>query len=165
MVQVSSKLGVGTTCKLYFPAVTQELQTEVPVRTEEVPRKGSGKRILLVEDEREVLAVLEWMLKAEGYAVTSAVSGDEAKAIFEADPNFDLLLTDIMMPGQLQGTDLSKALRELDNTLPVIFMSGYPAEATDNGNGLRPEDIRLTKPVARKELLSAIAQVLEVLNG
>jgi len=165
MVQVSSKLGVGTTCKLYFPAVTEEPQTEVPVRTEEVPRKGSGKRILLVEDEKEVLAVLEWMLKAEGYAVTSAVSGDKAKAIFEADPNFDLLLTDIMMPGQLQGTDLSKALRELDNTLPVIFMSGYPAEATDNGNGLRPEDIRLTKPVARKELLSAIAQVLEAPCG
>ncbi|SNR78197.1 ATP-binding protein [Puniceibacterium sediminis] len=161
MVQVFSELGVGTTCKLYFPALTDEPEIEVPVRSEKGSRKVSGERILLVEDEEEVLSVLARMLKAAGFAVTCAESGDKAKAIFEADPNFDLLLTDIMMPGQLQGTDLSKKIREIDGTLPVIFMSGYPSEAAGNGNGIPPEDIRLIKPVMRKDLLAAIAQVLE----
>ncbi len=65
------------------------------------------------------------------------------------------------MPGSLQGTGLSKALRAVKADLPVVFMSGYAAEATVHGNGLRPEDIRLMKPVKRSDLLGAVAKALK----
>jgi FixJ family two-component response regulator len=60
------------------------------------------------------------------------------------------------MPGKLQGTTLSRRLRELAPELPVVFMSGYASESTIHGNGLRPEDIRLMKPVQRRDLLAAV---------
>lgn len=160
-VQVYSEVGFGTTFKLYFPA---EGPTEQPLPVTTTPTtiaEGGGKRILVAEDESAVLEVLETVLATAGYDVVSAPTGDAAKALFEVDPTFDLLLTDIVMPGSLQGTGLSKALRTIKADLPVVFMSGYAAEATVHGNGLRPEDIRLMKPVKRSDLLGAVAKALE----
>ena len=64
------------------------------------------------------------------------------------------------MPGRLQGTTLAKELRELDESMPVVFKSGYAAEATVHGNGLRRKDIRLMKPVRRVDLLKAVSQAM-----
>ncbi|MEP2718072.1 ATP-binding protein [Pseudophaeobacter sp.] len=158
--QVYSEPGVGTTFKLYFPAVSPKTEVQTEVNLNRPPLEAGGKRILIAEDEAEVLAVLKTHLEKAGYVVTGATSGDEAKAIFAADPNFDLLLTDIVMPGRLKGTSLSKELRDLNHSLPVVFMSGYAAEATVHGNGLRPEDIRLMKPVMRRDLLDAVSSAL-----
>jgi CheY-like chemotaxis protein len=116
--------------------------------------------ILLVEDNAEVLKAIRTTLLKSGYWVLSATSGDAAMKIFNDEPVIDLLLTDIVMPGELQGTTLARATRDLRPDLPVIFMSGYAREATVHGNGLRPEDIRLMKPVRREELLSAISKAL-----
>ncbi|WP_299934679.1 response regulator [uncultured Pelagimonas sp.] len=159
-VQVYSELGVGTTFKLYFPAVTKDITESDPNTAPTSNNAQTGKRILLAEDEAAVLEVLTSMLQTAGYAVTTAASGDRAKELFEADPRFDLLLTDIVMPGHIKGTTLAKELRALDPSLPVIFMSGYAAEATVHGNGLRPEDIRLMKPVRRRDLLDAVAKAM-----
>ena len=160
-VQVYSEVGIGTTFKLYFPAETTDQPATAPDHPDEIRQRPQGKRILLAEDEEEVRSVLTAMLQASGYAVQAAQSGDQAKQIFEEDPTYDLLLTDIVMPGRLQGTGLAKELREIRNTLPVVFMSGYASEATVHGNGLRPEDIRLMKPVMRRDLLAAIKGALD----
>jgi len=61
----------------------------------------------------------------------------------------------------LQGTGLAKAVRPLQPNLPIIFLSGYAAEATVLGNGLQPEDVRLMKPVPKDELLEIISRRLE----
>ena len=113
---------------------------------------------MLAEDEEGVRSILVTILERAGYLVTATASGDEAFATFVADPSFDLLLTDIVMPGKLQGTNLAKELRLRWPDLPVIFMSGYASEATVHGNGLRPEDIRLMKPVRRADLLAALVK-------
>lgn len=155
-VQVYSEPGEGTTFKLYFPA------TNAPVTdaSKHVPDQAEdglhGKRILLVEDDTAVREMLQVTLGAAGYQVTPAASGDEAMTKYQEASAFDLLITDIVMPGTLQGTGLARAVREMDPDLPMIFMSGYAAEATVHGNGLRPEDIRLMKPVPRAELLKAV---------
>jgi CheY-like chemotaxis protein len=162
--QVYSEVGVGTTIKLYFPALAAPARNSTPKSKPDADVSSTGERILLVEDEPEVLKLLETLLGLAGYEVTSAKNGDEAKEIFEQNPKFDLLLTDIVMPGRLQGTTLSKELRAIDDTLPVVFMSGYAAEATVHGNGLRPEDIRLMKPVMRRDLLEAVARALRARN-
>lgn len=159
--QVYSEEGVGSTFKLYFPVTAKQAQAEVNREINVTGDTKVNKRILLAEDEPEVQNVLKAILETSGYSVVTASSGDEAKQIFEADQSFDLLLTDIVMPGTLQGTTLSRELRQIDKSLPVVFMSGYASEATVHGNGLRPDDVRLMKPVMKKDLLNAIEGALK----
>ncbi len=159
-VQVYTEIGEGTTFKLYFPATSPPGQPlDMPLAAPPA-FSGEGRKLLVAEDEETVRDILVTILERAGYQVTSAASGDEAFEAFEADPTFDLLVTDIVMPGTLQGTGLAKALRERWPDLPVLFMSGYASEATVHGNGLRPEDVRLTKPVQRTELLAVVGKLV-----
>jgi len=159
-VQIYTEVGEGTTIKMYFPAfdATEKMPTAASLDSHNLS-KMSGCKVLLVEDEATVLKVSQKTLTAAGFLVTSAITGDDAFKIFPAQ-KFDLLITDIVMPGTLQGPSLAKALRTLDPNLPVIFMSGYASEATVHGNGLRPEDIRLMKPVSTAELLKSVEKAL-----
>ena len=159
-VRVYSEPGVGTTFKLYFPALTGEIVENQSDQPGPSPVATSAARLLVVEDETAVLEVLTETLTRAGYEVATAPSGDAALALWQTDDRFDLLVTDIVMPGQLQGTHLAHALRDLRADLPVVFMSGYASEATVHGNGLRPEDIRLMKPVSRADLIAAVEKAL-----
>lgn len=150
----------GTTFKLYFPAVSDQMDEAVQTEAAAIQATEHGFHVLLVEDEEAVRTVLSSTLKGAGYVVTTADDGDDALKIYTGSPHFDALVTDIVMPGQLQGTGLAKAIRQISPDLPVIFMSGYAAEATTHGNGLRPQDTRLMKPVPRQDLLKAIADAL-----
>ena len=160
-VRVYSETNQGTTFKLYFRArfVTPEtVRSTAPELATSDPR---GREILLAEDELEVQNTIATALRKAGYRIHSTSSGDEAKEAFLANPDrFDLLLTDIVMPGSLLGTRLAKELRTIRPGLPVVFLSGYASEATVHGNGLLPEDIRLMKPVRRVNLLEAIKKSL-----
>lgn len=158
-IRVYSEVGTGTTFKLYFPALTGS-ESALPKIELPTARPSTDAKLLLVEDEPEILTALSAVLSGEGYRIAIARSGDEAVRIFSENPDFDLVITDIVMPGKLQGTTLSRYLRELRPELPVIFMSGYASEATVHGNGLRPEDIRLMKPVRKRDLIDAIEKAL-----
>ncbi|AML50446.1 hypothetical protein RC74_03440 [Falsihalocynthiibacter arcticus] len=158
-VRVYTEINQGTTFKLYFP-VASSLHLPPTEPVEELPTASKGYKLLIAEDETAVRDVLVMILERAGYQVMATTSGDAAFAVFEADPSYNLLLTDIVMPGQLQGTTLAKKLRKRWPDLPVIFMSGYASEATVHGNGLRPEDIRMMKPVQRADLLMAVEKVL-----
>ena len=160
-VQVYSEQGVGTTFKLYFPATSDATLSPSHGEQKPVATPGRNARILLAEDDKSVRKVLEGILKGAGYTVVTANSGDAALELFHTEPKFDLLVTDIVMPGTLQGTGLAKAVRPLQPNLPIIFLSGYAAEATALGNGLQPEDVRLMKPVPKDELLEIISRRLE----
>lgn len=161
-VRVYSEPGVGTTFKLFFKAENQDIfETD---QTPQNPQKDfgnlQGKRLLLVEDNLDLLEALQSMLSESGMEVTAAKSGDEALAIWSETQHFDVVATDIVMPGKLQGTHLAKAIRASSGSVPFIFMSGYANEAMVHGNGLRPEDVRLMKPVGKTALLSAISDAL-----
>lgn len=159
-VQVNSEQDVGTTFKLYFSAVEDgSKQTESNLQSSS--KASCSGRILVAEDQDDVLQVIVTSLEKVGYEVTPATSGDQALDLFESNPHYDLLLTDIMMPGTLLGTALAQRLRDVDPTLPVIFMSGYASELTAHENGSHVEDVSLMKPVQRRELLAAIAKMLE----
>lgn len=166
MVRVFSTLGGGTTFKLYFKASQTAMATAIdalaPIHNTQAESRAT---ILLVEDNIEVLAAIQSTLSKLGYGVIQATSGDAAFEIFPQRPEIDLLLTDIVMPGELQGTTPAKALRKLRPDLPVVFMSGYASEATVHGNDLRPEDTRLMKPVRREDLLRAINKGLSASKG
>ena len=159
-VRVYSEQNVGTTFKLYFKAVSGEKEADACDRPASQMPMTAGARILVVEDEEAVLDLLVTVLTRAGYLVTPARSGDEAMKIWDEDQHFDILVTDIVMPGGLQGTHLARVLRERNTDLPVVFLSGYASEATVHGNGLRQEDIRLMKPVGRNELIAAVEKAL-----
>jgi CheY-like chemotaxis protein len=160
-VHVYSEPNVGTTFKIYFKASDHGLSSEPPVEASvAVDLLSKELRILLAEDEIEVAKIFAKTLEKLGCSVIIAVNGDEALTLFQADPTYDLLLTDIVMPGELMGTHLAKAVRAIREDLPVIFMSGYADEALVHGNGLRREDIRLSKPVSRADLIQAVHQAM-----
>ncbi len=163
-IRVYSEVGVGTTFKLYFKAAEQQtIQPQRQPREQFHPPKDHAE-VLIAEDEEEVMLILQHILEDAGYAVTTAQNGDEALEVFKSSGRFDLLLTDVVMPGKLQGPALAKAIRSVDPDIPCIFLSGYASEATVHGNGLKPSDIRLMKPVSRLDLLNAVSKALEPID-
>ncbi|MBU2357966.1 MAG: response regulator, partial [Alphaproteobacteria bacterium] len=159
-IRVYSEVGVGTTFKLYFKAALYGSSKPEAVVVDPSYAPVGKASILIAEDEEEVMRILSRTLRGAGYVVTTATSGDEALNVFKTSGSFDLLLTDVVMPGELLGPALAKAARQIDPDLPCIFLSGYASEATVHGNGLRPSDIRLMKPVSRTDLLSAVAKAI-----
>ncbi|GAA6189556.1 ATP-binding protein [Litorivita sp. NS0012-18] len=158
-VHVYSEAGIGTTFKIYFKAIAQDAAAQEVKRPPAPKAQFDGLHILLAEDEPEVAKIIKLTLERLGCTVVCAASGDEALEIFLETPSVDLLLTDIVMPGALMGTHLARAVRDLRPDMPVIFMSGYANEAQVHGNGLRAEDIRLSKPVTRDALGAALRRV------
>jgi CheY-like chemotaxis protein len=116
----------------------------------------------LVEDEEDVLRVLKAILTSAGFDVTPAANGDQALEIFRSQLDFDLLLTDISMPGKLNGIALAAQTRTIRPDLPVVFLSGYAGHNCAPDDGMSPNDIRLTKPARKKDLIQAIEQTLDL---
>ncbi len=158
-IRVYSEPGQGTTFKLYFPiSGTPAGQAAAPLARREPD--SAGATLLLVEDDENVRRVLARTLRLAGYTVQEAVNGDEGLKLYGDGSGYDLVVTDIVMPGELQGPALAKAIRKIRSDARIVFMSGYANEAQVHGNGLRPDDVRLTKPVQRAVLLEEIARCL-----
>lgn len=129
-IALESVEGEGTTFQVYLPAAAaEEGETEVPVPVAPIEARpvdlaGRG-RILLVEDEDGVRTIAAKLLTQRGYHVTAAADGEEALEILEEDPEgFDLVLSDVVMPG-LDGPGLLKAAKPYLGRARVVFMSGY----------------------------------------
>ena len=156
--RIYSEPGVGTSVKMFFRA--EDGIVERPLPTVE-SGTGNLQKILLVEDEDAVRRLYRAILEREGYRVLEAPSGDQGLKVFMSERPFDLILTDIVMPGKLMGTGMVREIRKLDSEVPAIFVSGYPTEAAIHGNGLKQDDTQLMKPITRKELLGTIRKVLD----
>ncbi|MBR9652298.1 ATP-binding protein [Thalassovita aquimarina] len=159
-IRVTSEPGKGTTFKLYFKALDGKKATSGRADGSRVSGPVPGLRILLAEDDEGVRTILTATLERLNHKVAAARNGDTALELFGKDPGFDLLITDIVMPGDLQGTDLAREIRQIDKTLPVIFLSGYARDADAIGGEVDPMEIRLMKPVRRKVLAEAIERAL-----
>jgi len=167
MIRVYSEPNIGTSFKMYFPGADTAEPKAVPKadgaahsQSERAPQTSHNGRILIVEDRAEVLDVLQKTLVGAGYDTVTATSGDEGFLVFEQDPGFDLILTDIVMPGALQGPALAREIRKRDPEMPFVFLSGYASEAASHTFGLEAHDVRLMKPVMRDELLATVASAL-----
>lgn len=171
LAALDSAIGAGTSVRLYLPRATTALEAELPtepgVEESGVPQ---GLRILLVEDNDEVAAGTEALLQMMGHQVTCVFNADTALRLFDdaharqartGEPlPFDLVLSDIHMPGTLNGIDLAEAVRTFHTKLPVILVTGY-AEELDRA---RHVDVRvLSKPfdiALLEKLLQAIQRDL-----
>jgi PAS domain S-box-containing protein len=160
VLRIYSEVGVGTTVKLFFPASDARPEPMFERVTASRTVDPKGVRLLVAEDQPDVRRVIATRLQRNGFQVTTAANGDEALAIFHRHGPFDLLLTDVVMPGSLQGGQLAHALRETDPELSVVFMSGYPGEAAAHGNGLPADAPKLMKPVDAETLIRTIDETL-----
>lgn len=163
-IRFESEVGVGTTVTIRLPLA--EPEAGAPVGLEEAPPsargpQGGSERILLVEDDDSLRRAAERTLTRLGYEVTSAANGLEAIRLIEGGERWDLLLTDLIMPG-LGGAELYQRLEERDIRMPVIFMSGQAPEVIDGfakGGGVRGF---LPKPWTLQSLASNVREALDV---
>ncbi|MEN8512170.1 response regulator [Burkholderia sp. RS02] len=131
LATIDSAVGAGTSVRLYLPRARAE---DVVVRPQAVVQDASaltGLHVLLVEDNSEVAAGTEALLSLLGHRVTYAPTADDALRLIEgaaANDAFDLVISDIHMPGRLNGIDLAEAVEKRPGKLPVILVTGYAEE-------------------------------------
>ncbi|WP_244745555.1 ATP-binding protein [Paraburkholderia sp. DD10] len=139
LAAIDSAVGAGTSVRLYLPRATAAPEAEGPAEARaEESGAPHGLRILLVEDNEEVAAGTEALLQMMGHQVTCVFNADTALRLFDdahakqartGEPlPFDLVLSDIHMPGKMNGIDLAEAVLAFDTRLPVILMTGYAEE-------------------------------------
>nr|WP_232372521.1 PAS domain-containing protein [Acuticoccus mangrovi] len=158
-IELDSEVGVGTTIKLYLPVVTGDVELEE--EPEDLGTAESGNEfVLVVEDDDLVAASLESKLERLNYRVEVARNGPEAMRILRQHPDIDLLLTDIVMPGGMNGRRLAKEAGQLRPGLSVVLMSGYSDQLTATEGAEGPK-ILLRKPFTREQLAAALRRALE----
>jgi CheY-like chemotaxis protein len=123
--RIESEVGKGTTVFMRFPA--QEEVAEAGVADEGLakPIETLSLRVLMVEDNREIAIATRELLEGAGCRVVHAIQPDEALEVLERDQRFDLVLSDIVMPGSMDGLQLQGELKRLYPKLPVVLMTGY----------------------------------------
>ncbi|WP_345815642.1 ATP-binding protein [Paraburkholderia sp. PREW-6R] len=139
LAAIDSAVGAGTSVRLYLPRAAKPPQTVGPAETcADEADAPPGVRILLVEDNEEVAAGMEALLQMMGHQVTCVFNADAALRLFDdarsrqartGEPlPFDVVLSDIHMPGRMNGIDLAEAVLAFDPHLPVILVTGYAEE-------------------------------------
>jgi two-component system, cell cycle sensor histidine kinase and response regulator CckA len=160
-VEVESEESQGSTFRIILPrtAATRTPGPEVVVPLVRAPEQGKGERILVAEDEPAARDGVRQILTFLGYQVTAVESGEAAEDL-PADRPFDLLLTDVMLPGML-GPQVARQMKQRWPELKVVLMSGY-AEDDDVRAGVLAGQVRfLQKPFTMGTLASEMRAVLE----
>jgi CheY-like chemotaxis protein len=158
-VRVDSVVGEGTVVRLYLPRADDgEAAAPADDLAEEVA--SSGETVLLVEDEPLVRGHVAVVLRQFGYRVVLAADGHEALRILRGGERVDLLFTDVVMPGGLDGRQLAREAVRLRPGLPVLLTSGYAADVGAN-QAPEPDAVAfLEKPYRQGELGARLRQAL-----
>ncbi|KJZ17931.1 hybrid sensor histidine kinase/response regulator [Loktanella sp. S4079] len=156
-----SEPGKGTSAKIILPLSKNRGAPVKPLVSNGTNYDSiRGKRVLLVEDQQAVLEILEDVITSIGLDVEIAISGDDAYNRFGHDFSFSLVVTDVVMPGELQGPDLVQKLRSDGASFSAIYISGYMGDSSVSNDEMGEFDIKLTKPVTKKALAQAILEAL-----
>jgi PAS domain S-box-containing protein len=160
-IEVESRIGKGTTFRVYIPYVGSE-ETGAEKPTTQITVRGGTETILLVEDERPVRELVARILQKYGYKVFQAGTGAEAIEIWpDHKEEIHLLLTDLIMPGNMNGRELAEKLWVERPELKVIFTSGYSADIVGKDFKLEPEVNFLQKPYHPQTLGLTVRRCLD----
>jgi PAS domain S-box-containing protein len=158
-LHVQSEPGRGTTFEICFPRKDGTAPTTV-ARHESTPVGGS-ETVLVVEDDPAVRALTVRTLRMKGYQVQVAASGQEIRELGDDQVvRLHLLVTDVIMPG-LNGREVADELRRRRPGLPVLYISGYSANAFADGSSLDPRSSFLAKPFTAPTLLRRVREILD----
>jgi PAS domain S-box-containing protein len=159
-VSIYSELGLGTTVRIYLPHVAtsgRKPSDQIPADEPLIPR--GHETILVAEDDPFVRSSVILRIESLGYSVIAAINGNDALLKLRANPQIDMLFTDIVMPG-MSGWELADLARQVRPGLPVVYSSGYALEMLAQQGRAPAEAIILVKPYRKAELAERLREAL-----
>lgn len=164
-IKLYTEPGEGTTVRMYLPraigVATAPQQPEAPL---DIPHGQAT--ILVVEDEAQVREITVTILRELGYRVLEAEDSESALRVFGANvANVDLLLIDVVLPGELRGRDVAEQIAAIRPQTRILYMSGYTANAIIHQGRLDDGVHLINKPFTRDQLARKVAQVLGIADG
>ncbi|KTT62011.1 histidine kinase [Pseudomonas oryzihabitans] len=160
--RIHSQVGQGTSVTLFLPR-----HRDVPVTTEQaaaqpaLPRVGHGETVLVVDDEPTVRMLVVEVLEELGYAALEAADASSGLRLLESDVRIDLLVSDVGLPGGMNGRQMADAARQRRPGLKVLFITGYAENAVVGNGHLEPGMHVMTKPFAMDALAIRIRDLIE----
>lgn len=155
---IESELGTGTTVTLFLPRLIDSERYSKPSQQTEVMPLGQRERILIVEDDPAVRQMVGDMLVSLNFRITFAKDYASALEVVGPSDGLDLVLTDVVLPGDFNGPELAARLKQIRPDLPILFMSGFTTRNCLSGQ-FEPEHL-LVKPFNRKDLAEFICNGL-----
>jgi CheY-like chemotaxis protein len=158
-IKIYSEEGQGTAVKLYLPRMSEHApQAEEPAATPAMPR--GSETILVVEDDALVRRYVTAQLESLGYTTIAAADGAAALALVDRGAQFDLLFTDVIMPGGMNGRQLAECVLMRRPGVNVLYTSGYTENAIVHHGRLDPGVALLNKPYRKSDLARKIREAL-----
>jgi CheY-like chemotaxis protein len=163
-VSLYSELGLGTTVRLYLPSASSVTdKIAVPAKNQK-PRQGGSETVLVTEDDPFVRNYAVTCLKSLGYRVIVAADSGEALAQVAREPQLDVLFTDIVMPGNMNGWELAERARQIRPGLKMLLTSGYALDTLVRQGRLQADVRILNKPYRKAELAERLRQTLDAID-
>ena len=160
-VRIYSEVGQGTSVHLYLPRHLGEAENEEAVpQLDQAPKAGAGETVLVVDDEPSVRMLVAEVLDELGYSAIEASDGISGLKVLRSDVRIDLLITDVGLPGGLNGRQMADAARANRPDLKVLFITGYAENAAIGNGHLEPGMHVLTKPFAMDMLAARIRSII-----
>ncbi|HEY9580036.1 MAG TPA: ATP-binding protein [Rhizorhapis sp.] len=160
-VRVYSEVGEGTTMCLYLPRFVGDLTPEHDSMDGNIVAMGAGETVLVIDDEATVRMLIVEVLEEAGYTAIEADDGPSGLKILQSDIQIDLLITDVGLPGGMNGRQIADAARESRPDLKVLFVTGYAENAAVGNGHLQPGMQVITKPFVMTDLANKISEMLE----
>jgi CheY-like chemotaxis protein len=159
-VTLYSEVGKGTTVSLYLPRNMDGAIETTSHEEAQAPMAENSETILVVEDNPDVREVTLQRVDALGYVVLEAASGPEAIRLLKANPEIQLVFSDVVMPGGMSGYDVAHWVAEHKPDVPVVLTSGFAEGASGQLEGAPNARAMLRKPYSRVELATVLNSVL-----
>ena len=162
-VRIYSEVGQGTMVCVYLPRyVGSDVEAEVSQPTTPSDASGRGKVVLVVDDEASVRMFVREILIELGYDVLEAENGIDALKVLQGPDTIDLLVTDVGLPGGMNGRQIADAARSIRPVLPILFITGYAENAVLSHGHLDPGMHVVTKPFEFNAFVSRVERLLEM---
>ncbi|NBW09378.1 MAG: PAS domain S-box protein [Caulobacteraceae bacterium] len=160
-VRIYSELGKGTTMCLYLPRYTGEMEIADEEGLAPVLHGGHGETVMVIDDEETVRMLVAEVLGDAGYHVLEAPDGPSGLEILRSDTRIDLLITDVGLPGGMNGRQVADAAREVRPDLKILFVTGYAENAAVGNGHLDPGMEVMTKPFVMAALGDKVREMIE----
>ncbi len=159
--RIYSEAGTGTTVKIYLPRhLGKEAEEIAAPQAQEVPRAQDGETVLVVDDEPIVRMLISDTLAELGYRAIEAGDGASGLKVLQSDVRIDLVITDVGLPGGMNGRQMVDAARTRRSDLKVLFITGYAENAAIGNGHLEPGMHVLTKPFAMEKLAARVKAIV-----
>jgi PAS domain S-box-containing protein len=159
--RIYSEVGVGTTVRIYLPRHLGNVQMkQAPDEVEEVPRGEEGQTVLIVDDEPTVRMLVTEVLQAHGYITIEAEDGRSGLKVLRSNARIDLLISDVGLPGGMNGREMADAARVTRPDLKVLFITGYAPSAVIGSGRLEHGMQVMTKPFALDALATRVKALI-----